>query len=80
MTQRSYSMADAYNSIYSQPTKSVSLREALDILDEEDVEYILDKLKEKGFTEGLSIEDQMRISKCSYTTSLLKRGRKPTKQ
>ena len=63
MTQRSYSMADAYNSIYSQPTKSVSLREALDVLDEEDVEYILDKLKEKGFTEGLSIEDQMRISK-----------------
>lgn len=60
MTQRYHSMRDAYNSIYRAPQVQVStLREALDILDEEDVEYILEKLQSKG----VSIDDQMRISR-----------------
>jgi hypothetical protein len=86
MTQRSYSMADAYRSIYEkkedtkdwpsikdakEPKKTnvkydkhmglhaPTIKEALELLDEEDAEYFLMKLEAKG----LSIDDQMRISK-----------------
>ena len=64
MTQRSYSMSDAYRSIYKPALSSMcTLREALELLDEEDVNYILEKLEGKGLQEAMSIKDQMKAAK-----------------